>query len=292
MKRLAIALLLTGFAFAQAPAAAPDAQPKAAPQSNSGTVDANDLLPELPTLDSKDATLVGGTIDKLDRVRNQFVVRPYGTEHGAMKVLFDGRTKVYRDGNKVSARDLRSGDKAYVDTVLDGTAIFAKNIHIVTKAGSGESRGQVVAFDSTRNELTLNDALSHESVNIRILPGTKILRGEQQVSASGLRPGTLVAVEFGVQGKDGAVARAISILAEPGSVFTFAGRVTHLDMHKGFMGLMDPRDNKNYEVKFNPSTVRIDGNLTLDSNVTVNAKFDGAGYQTNAILVSSTAEKN
>ncbi len=287
--RLAIVVLLGSAAWAQAssaainPGASVGQQNTAAPQA--APVDPNTLLPKLAPVPRGKATLIGGTISRLDRVRDEVVIRPFGG--GSLKVLFDGRTEIVRDGNKVTPLDLRNGEKIYLDTVLDGTTVFAKMIR-VTGAGStaGESRGQVVAFDKGRSEITLNDNLSPDTIRVRILPGTRVMKGDRETSTDLLKPGTLVAVQFR-PGTNGAIAaQQIAVLAEPGTSFAFVGRVTFLDLHKGLLVVMDPRDKNTYEVHFNPSTVRINGDLQLDSDVSLNANFDGTTYDTSAILVT------
>jgi hypothetical protein len=255
---------------------------KAQPVGDEKLVDANSLLPELKA-PSGEATLVGGTITRLDRVRNEVTIRPFGGDE--MRVLFDGRTQVWRDDSKGSPRDLRTGEKAYVDTVLDGSDIFAKNIRVVSQQPSGDVRGQVVGFDRARGELTVKDRLSPELFKIRIVPGTKVLKDGQEATTSILLPQTLVAVQFRPAGKGTISADQIDVLAEPGATFTFFGRVVFLDLHQGIMSIVDPRDRKNYEVHFNPAAVKINGELQIDSEVTVDAVFDGTRYVTSAIMV-------
>src|ERR1700730_15998687 len=133
--------------------------------------------------------------------------------------MLDGRTQIYRDGIKVSPSDLRGGEKVYVDTVLNGTTIFAKNIRILTQRSSGESRGQVVSFDPGKAELVVNDPLSPEPVTLHIDSATQILREERPASVADLRPRSLVSVKFS-PGSEGVVASEISILAQPGTDFT------------------------------------------------------------------------
>jgi len=290
--------LLSGLACAQVSSSMNPVNPAAnigteSSNTNRGsdvTVDPNSLLPNVPAVPKGKATLIGGTISSLDRVRDQVVIRPFGGHD--LKVLFDGRTQIWRDGSKASTLDLKIGEKAYVDTVLDGTTIFAKNIRVISKGAFGESRGQIVTFDRGRSEMTLNDGLNPESVKVRIIPGTKVLSDGRETSTNMLRPGTLVAIEFSPAGDSVVSAQQISILAQPGTSFTFVCKVMFLDMHKGILSLVDPRDKKNYEVYFNPSTVHINGDLQLDSDVTVNAAFDGTRYATGAIMVNnSTSDK-
>ncbi len=290
--RMAIVVFLGSAAWAQASSSAAINPGATLGQANTASVqaapaDPNSLLPELQPVPGGKATLIGGTISRLDRVRDEIVVRPFGG--GSLKVLFDGRTQIVRNGNKVSPLDLRNGEKIYLDTVLDGTTVFAKTIRVTgAGSGAGESRGQIVAFDQGRSEITLNDSLSPETIRVRILPGTRVMKGDHETSTDLLKPGTLVAVQF-QPGSNGAIAaQQIAVLAEPGISFAFIGRVTFLDLHKGLLVVMDPRDKNSYEVHFNPATVRINGDLQLDSDVTLNANFDGKSYATSAILVTPT----
>jgi hypothetical protein len=251
--------------------------------------DANSLLPPLPAMPPGKATLIGGTVSGLDRVRDQFVVRAFGGT--SMKVLFDGRTQFWRDGLKASSRDLSNGQKVYVDTVLDGTTIFAKNIRLVAHGSTGESRGQIVTFDAARSEMTLNDGLSPNPFKVRIVGGTKVLREGRETSTNALQPGTLVQLQFRPDNEGVVLAQQISILAAPGTSFIFIGHVIFLDMQKGLLVLMDPRDKKTYEVNFNPASVHINGDLQLDCDVTVDAAFDGRRYATRSILVNRTQDR-
>jgi len=294
--RLAVMTLLSGLAWAQvsssiAPANAANIGTGSSMQSSSEeaeiTVDPNSLLPNVPPIPKGKATLIGGTISSLDRVRDEVVIKPFGGHD--LKIFFDGRTQIWRNGAKATSLDLKIGEKAYVDTILDGTDIFAKNIRVVSKGAFGESRGQIVTFDRGRSEMTLNDGLTPQSIRVKIGPGTKVVSDGHETSTNNLHAGTLVAVEFSPVG-DGAVsAQQISILAQPGTSFTFIGKVMYLDLHKGQLALVDPRDKKNYDVYFNPSTVRINGDLQLDSEVTVNAAFDGSRYSTSAIMVNNSS---
>jgi hypothetical protein len=292
MSRLLAAVLACGMAWAQTPASEPIHATGAADSNEEPSppaAEAADLLPEVPAPPRGKATLLGGRLSRLDQVRDQLVVQPFGS--GDVRILFDARTQVFRDGLPASPADLRRGDKIYVDTVLDGTRIFAKTIRVLTQRSAGESRGQIVGYDQSRGELVVNDPLSPERVTLHLSASTKVLRQEKSASLSDLRPGALVDVKFQPQSESRAVASEISILAEPGSDFTFAGRVTHVDMHSGLLVLLDPRDRKTYEVHFDPSTVRVNGDLREGSEVTVKAGFDGARYATNTIDVNSASSK-
>ena len=317
MQRFLMVILLGGVAWAQTPAApdsptpAPPAQDSSAPSpaatkpvgqapaapAVSATKPAEvplkdnraaDLLPEMPPPPKGKPTLMGGTIRTMDRVRDQLVVQIFGGKD--TKALFDERTHIYRDGEKGSSRDLRAGEHVYLDTVLDGSKIFARNIYVVTKAGGGESQGQVVRYDQGKGELLLRDRLSSSVVKLRVASNTLVLDGDRSVTVSELRPGSLVSVDFRADGNGQSTARKVSILAKPGSSFVFVGKVTHLDLHGGLLVLSDPRDHKTYEVNFNPSVVQPGSDLKEGADVTVTTGFDGTRYTAKEIAVNGGKE--
>ena len=285
MKRALALILLGSWGWSQS-VPSPASPDPSTQQDQAGQT--TELLPELPPPPGGKATLIGGTLSSLDRVRDEMIVRPFGG--GKLRILFDGRTQVYRDGTKVSQRELRSGDRIYVDTLLDGTTIFAKNIRMQTKQTGGESRGQIVKYDEGTGTLTLKDALSSHSVNLRVTSSTRILHDSQAGTRADLVPGALVNVTFRASGKEPkepGIVDEVSILAAPGTAFTFAGQVTYLDMHAGLLVLVDPRDKKSYEIHFDPARMKTDGELREGSEVNVTADFDGTRYVTKAVTVSA-----
>jgi hypothetical protein len=294
MNRVLASVLLGGLAWGQAPShqvlpPSPAVESSPAASTKDASVASVDLLPELPPLPPGRPTLIGGTLRGLDRVRDEIIVQPFGGH--SLKILFDGRTQIYRGGTKVSPRALRNGEPVYVDTVLDEGAVFAKSIHVQTQSSEGESRGQVLGYDRNNGELTLNDPLSSESVTLRLASGAKVLRGDQVVSSDDLRPGALVAVKFHPDGAGQGLAHEVSILATPGTSFAFVGRVTHLDLHSGLLVLIDPRDKKTYEIHFDPATVRISSDLQPGADVTITASFDGTRYLANSMILNSPVRK-
>jgi hypothetical protein len=217
-------------------------------------------------------------------VRDQLVVRPFGGKN--TRIMFDGRTQIYRDGVLTSAHDLKEGERVYVDTVQDGTMVFAKNIRIVSKGVSSEGRGQVLSYRPERSEFLLRDGLSPEPVRVRVTAATVFLRNDKTVPAAQLAPGDVVAVRMQRVGGD-AVATEVSILAAAGTVYTFAGRVSYLDLHAGLMAIVDPRDQKSYDVTFDPARMRLSPELREGADVSVAAGFDGVRYKANSITVNS-----
>jgi hypothetical protein len=247
-------------------------------------VDPASLLPDLPALPHAKASLIGGTIRKVDRVRDQLTVQVFGG--GKMKIMFDPRTQILQAGAKASAPDLHPGDRVYVDTILDGSTIFARNIRLSGFASGGNSQGVVKSYSMDKGELVLQDVLSPNPVKLHINARTKVVQGDHAASAAQLVPGTLVTVYFATQ-KDGRDAQQISILAVPGTDFTFGGQVISLDLHVGLLVLLSSSDHKTYEIYLDPSVVSVDDRLRAGADVTTTAKFDGSRYVARDLIVNS-----
>lgn len=282
---------------ASAPAPAPsrensgeEALPTDAPDNaaSDNAVDPASLLPDLPPLSKSKVTLVGGTIEKLDRVRDQLTVRPFGG--GRLKILFDARTHVYRDGQLTSPTDLKKGDRVYVDTILNGSTVFARNIRFSTNAPQGESQGSVVSYNAGRGELLVRDVLAPQPMRVRLTSSTRVLQGERTVSASELEPGTLVEVKFDSENNGRDVAREISVLAFPGATFTFAGEVVAINLRSGLLVLNSVTDHKTYEINFDPSKFSVDDNWRQGTDVSVQTRFDGTRYTAQNVTIISPSK--
>ncbi len=247
-------------------------------------LDPASLLPDLPALPHRKASLIGGTVKKVDRVRDQLTVQIFGG--GKMKILFDPRTHIYQGTAQASAPDIRPGDRIYVDTILDGDTIFARNIRLANTAAAGKSQGVVVSYNSDKQELCVRDLLSPEPVKIRLSSATQIQHNGRAVSAAELVPGALVDVDFAAQ-KDGRSAQQISILAVPGANFTFGGTVTALDLSTGLLVLKSSTDNKTYEIYLDPQYISVDQKLRPGADVTAETNFDGTRYAARSVVVTS-----
>jgi hypothetical protein len=248
-------------------------------------LDPASLLPDLPPLPPAKPTLIGGTVQRLDRVRDQVTVQIFGG--GKMKIAFDTRTHFYRDGIDGSASELQKGDRVYLDTILDGSTVFARSIRVKTTNSTGETRGTILDYRADKSELEIRDALSPRALKIHVTPQTRVIHGDQTVSASELMPGTLVAVKFGPQQNGGDVAQELSVLAVPGSSFTFAGHVISLDLRLGLLVLDSSTDHKTYEIYFDPSVIASNDKLHEASDVTVVTRFDGNRYVARTLTVNS-----
>src|SRR4029079_9682998 len=99
-----------------------------------------------------------------------------------------------------------------------------------------------------------------------------------------LVPGSLVAVHFSSDHRKRDMAQEVTILALPGSSFTFAGTVRHLDVKSGVMAVDNVSDNKTYELHFDPEMVGDD--ITVGSDVEISAEFQGQRYHAKSIKLT------
>lgn len=267
---------------AQNPGQIPDIQP---PVAETTAVD----LPALPAPPQGRSTVEGGTIRSVDPVRDQLTLKVYGAK--PMKILYDARTQVYRDGVKAPLSDLHAHDHASVQTVLDGTKIFALSIHMLSQAPEGETQGQVLDYDAGTGLLTMTAALSGQPIRLHVPAGISVVGvGQVKISSpsAGLQDlvkGTLVSVRFDSSNNGRGVARQISILATPGSSFVFTGNVVSLDLAKNRLVLLDPKDDQSYAIVFDPGRFPMSRDLHLGTHVTVTTNFDGAHYVANSIKI-------
>lgn len=290
MRYLFALTVLSSVAFAQVPSSAgPTSAPDQSERPAAILENALNTLPDFPPPPRGKATVIGGAIRRVDRVRDQLTLDVFGGK--AMKILFDERTQVYRDGLKASLHDLQDGERVSVETVLDETAVFARSIRMLTRSSEGECSGQVLDFNRRRGLLVVRDALSPEPVKLQVFAGTTIVRvGQATASSNDLERGTLVSVKFRPSDNGQQFAHEIAILATPGTAFVFAGRVSFLDLHAGRLVLVDPRDQKHYEIFFDPR-MPVSSSLHEGAEVTVTAGFDGSRYTANAIAVNSGSSK-
>ncbi len=260
-----------------------------APKDNSEdpdiVADPASLLPDLSPVPPAKTTLIGGTIEKLDRVRDQITVSVFGG--GRMKVLIDPRTRILLAGTTTaSIGDLREGQRVYLDTILDGKTVFARSIRLKTSATLGESQGTVLKYRTERGELTIRDSISPSPLRVRVNASTRFQLGDSSVPSSTLTTGSLVAVKFSSEGNGHEVAREISILALPGTRYIFTGQVTHVDLRTGLLVINSSTDRKTYEVYLDPS-IAPDESLHTGVMVTVITNFEGSRYVARNVTIDS-----
>lgn len=236
----------------------------------------------LPAMPQGKSTILGGQIRSVDPVLDQFTLHIFGQR--AMKVLFDERTQVYRNGDRIPLRELRPEEHASVQTVLEGPNIFAISIHVLSDLPQGECEGHVLEFNPETRELTIGSSLSRDPIRLLVRENTAVVRqGQSAFTARSegqgdLVSGALVSVKFDADEKGRAVADQVTVLAKPGSDFAFSGKVSSLDMHSGIMVVIDPRDQKSYQISFNPGRLPVSQSLHVGDEVRVTAAFDGQHY--------------
>ncbi len=240
------------------------------------------VVGHLPPLPQGKTTVIGGAISEINPVLDQFTLKVFGG--GSMKVLFDERTEVYRNGVRIPVLDLAPIHHASVETTLDGTNVYAMRIHMLTHLPQGECQGQVISYDPQSGQLQIHEALSPQPVVLEVPADTPVVRVGQSYFRTGrggradLAPGSLVDVKFSANGSGHGVATHIDVLATNGSDFIFGGVLEFLDVPNGEMTILDPRDNHRYQVTFNPSQFPVTRQIQQGSHVRVTARFDGTNY--------------
>lgn len=285
MIRLFALLMLSSVALAQSSVPAPNTAqdaipaPAVAPPSRA-------LPPEPPG----PSTVIGGLLRNVDPVRDQITLQVFGGGQ-RMKILYDERTQVYRNGQRISVLDLKPEDRASIETTLDGDNIFALRIHMLSDRAEGECDGQVLEYNTRNGELVINSALSPQSIRLRVPAGTPVVRVGQtgftadQRGIDDLLRGSLVAVKFEPSQSGLGVASKIQVLATPGSTFSFRGEVSYIDFPGGQLVIVDPSDNRSYRFAFSADQLATVRQLHEGSNVRVNAGFDGSRYRANQITI-------
>jgi hypothetical protein len=287
MDHIVAVMIFAGMATAQISGTSAMSAQVAVPQSTWTTETAPLNSTGLPSAPQGKSTILGGEIQNVDPVRDRFTLRVFG--RGPVKILFDERTKVYLDGKMIPLRDLHSHDHASVQTVLDGTDVFALSIHILSRSPEGEYQGRVLNYNPETNELTVSAALSHQSLELLVPMNTRVVREGQSASSSAssgpsdLVQGTLISVKFESDKKGRGVASQVTILAAPGSAIVFSGNLSSLDMGSGLLVLVDPRDEKSYEIFVDFARFPRSQNLHNGEHVRVTATFDGTRYLADAI---------
>jgi len=243
------------------------------------------LLGNLPPTHQGKPTLLGGTIDSVDRVRDVLVLQTFGA--GKMKIIFDDRTSVYLDRQTLGhQRDLRKGQRVHLDVTLISTKVFAQSIYVLDQLPTIESSGQVVSYKASSAELTMRDSALDTNVKVHLLPATVVVHHDQAISVTDIPPGSLISVVFRPESDGRVVASRISIVAQAGETFTFSGRVAHMDLRIQLVVLQNVHDLKTYEIYFDPANPHgVDG-LREGVDATIAARFDGTRYVAGSMTVA------
>ena len=274
-------------AQSQTAAAPSNSEEPAKPSSTTAAPATHDPLLDLPPLPKNKVSLIGGTVAKLDTIQNQVTVQTFGGKQ-KMRLGFDVRTRFYRDGQASNQRELKPGQRVYVDTQLEGTRIFAKTIWIETQAPVGDARGQVMSYDSGTGTLTLRDELSSQPTKFHVDASAVVHQDKETRSVADLKPGSLISLTFGSQGPEHGTVREINVLAQPGASFSFFGKVTFLDLSRRIIAIANQPDSKTYDIYLEalPSSVLRD--VRQGSEVGISAVFDGSHYVARSIELAPT----
>lgn len=289
MDRSVAVLILGGLLAAEVLTTGATAEQSGHPLNAMDTEAASVKAP-LPAAPLGKSTIMGGEIQKLDTVRDQFQLKAFGQK--PMTILFDERTQVYLDGKRIRLRDMHSESTASIQTVLDGTSVFAISIHLLSREPEGEFHGQVLSYNPDSRELTVRASSSREPVKLVVPMNTPITRQgqiERSLLRSGLSDlvkGTLVSLTFEPNKQGQGITNAIEVLAIPGSAFVFGGSLSSLDMHSGLMSVIDPGDRNSYQIVFDPSKFPTSQTWHEGDSVRVVATFDGFRYVADSVAVN------
>ena len=251
--------------------------------------DGHDPILDPPPFPTGMTTLVGGIITSVDRIRNHLKVKVYGGD--TWTIFFDERTHVFRGGAEVTQLALKTGDRVYVDTMLDNNErdVFARNIRVGIAAPPADTEGQIVDVDTAHGEVTLRDSINSVSVRFSVPPDARISEGSVRVPLANLRAGSLVRVKFSPERPNRGEAREIVIVARPGASFTFRGPVTFLDRHREVMAVHNRVDNKTYDLHIDAARMDATANLAVGAEVNVVATFEFTHYSARQITVIRAA---
>jgi hypothetical protein len=260
------------------------------PKADLLSATASTSVASLPPAPRGKSTIMGGEIQRVDTVRDEFTLKVFGQR--PQKILFDERTEVYCDGTKIPLRELVHSDHASVQTVLDGTAVYALSVHLMSQSPEGEYQGRVLNYNPENGELAISSVELHEPFKLFVPGNTPIARVGQQAFASAhsgpsdLVRGALLSVKFLSDKKGRRVASEIAVLDTPGFAFEFSGILSSLDMQSGLLVVVDLADDKSYQISFDSTTLPAIQNLHEGDHVRVTASFDGAHYVASALTAN------
>lgn len=246
-------------------------------------MDAHDPRFGIPAMPKGKVSLIGGTVTNTDPIRQRLTIQVFGNKR-KMTFGYDERSHLFRDGKPASDRVLQKGERVYVDSMLlPDNHLLARNVRVVTSLQPADARGQITQYRPQTGTLIILDELSQRAIYLKVNNDTKI-SGNGASSPQDLVPGSLVTVHFASDYRKSDVAREVTVLATPGSTFTFAGSITYLDVKDGVMAVHNQSDDKTYELQFDPGT--LSDSITVGTDVVVNAEFQGTKYKAKSVKAS------
>ena len=236
---------------------------------------------DLPPLPKGQVSLIGGTVIRLDPVRDKITLRAFGGRD--LTINFDVRTCVTRGETLASMRDVKAGMRVYADTILNDGRIFAKTVRVSTNSPLGESQGQITSYDPNKRILRVRDAISSRGFDVQITANTDIRASGQPVQAVELRNGALVKVVFKSGPDTTNLAEKIDLLAQKGGTVTFSGKILSIDLRNGYVTLVEPESQNTFDVGLDSIPEASRNQLKEGADVTVRARFDGTKYQAESV---------
>lgn len=254
------------------------------------TTDGHDPLLDPPPPPTGITTLIGGTVRSVDQIHDKMTIAIFGGVR--WKIAFDERTHVFLNGRETTQLAIKKGERVSVDTMLDNQKhdIFARNIRLGVPVPAADADGQISEIDEAHSTVTLRDEINSRPIRFLVDSNTRIVYGANPASFRDLKPGTLVHVRFSPEQANRGLAREIKVVAAPGSAYTYVGKITYLDMHRGLLALQDSLDQKTYEVHFDPARNRSRHDLAVGTEVRVVAIFEGTHYNAQSITLTKSAE--
>lgn len=234
--------------------------------------------------------MIGGLATSVDHVRNHLTIQPFGGGK-KVKVFVDERSHIYRNGVETTVLGIRKGDRVYVDTMLDGSKILAKNVRVLTESGLVEVRGQVIGTNPEKGTISVRDQLSAKPVTFSVSGNTKYSSSKGAAVAGDVQAGSLIDVQFSPRRDGGAVAREITVLAKPGDNYIFSGVVTNLDMRTDSLSLDNSSDGQPYEIQFSRAALSDPQALKVGSEVTARTTFDGKQYKASNVRIEKSNDE-
>ncbi len=279
---------------AKTPAADQKASQGNSPASNSAAQNASEDNPydpilEPPPLPKGKPTLIGGRATSVDHVRNRLTIQPFGG--GAkIKVVVDERSHIYRNGAETTVLGIQKGDRVYVDTMLDGSKILAKNVRVITQSGLAEVRGQVIGTDPDKGTISVRDQLSAKPVSFAVTGSTRYSSKKGPASAGDVQSGSLIEVQFSPRRDGRTVAQEVVVVAKPGDDYIFSGAVTSVDMRNNSFFVDNRSDEQTYEIRMAPGAMKDTHTLKVGAEVTAHATFDGKQYKASNVRVEAAEQ--
>jgi hypothetical protein len=211
----------------------------------------------------------------VDRIRNRILVQPYGGDN-SMWMRFDERTHIFRDGRETTILTLKPGDRIYADTQTVDSFVFARNVRARSSSAPAQAIGQIVSVNEKRDTVSMTDSMTRQTVSFSVTPRTAIKAANG--STDYLRPGTVVSVAFVPSAEGAGEASEVEILAVPGMKFTFAGRISYIDLSSGTIAVDNASDGKNYNLQLGGLRGPKREELHVGSAISATTTFDGRQY--------------